>query len=808
MGNNVQSYSYHFTTANTVDTTQPTVTSITPSNQSTGLGLNTVITLMFSKSINPNTLTSDTIAVFDGPTRLYTSIGYSSPYTSVTLSPSGLTPSSTIIVSATTGIQDLSGNALASSSAFPNLQMQFTTGTSGNNTRPSVNTQRPGNGATSVPLNSPVTLFLSQPMDPTTTLPALQVSQNGVLVAGTPSLDSTGTILTFTPTAPFAAGALIQLFLPSSALSAVGNPVNAYSGQFNTLANLTTVAPVITGYIPSNGAQNVPLNAIVEIAFSKPISAASLTSSKASAVSPCASTTNSVSLCVQQNGQLVPATVTLRAPNVIRLTPTSNLGTSPANYCFTVNTNILDTNGLALVNPAAYCFTVGTTADAVRPAVSSITPPDTSLGVSANAQVYLHFSKPLNPLTVSTGATGSIQLSAGGQPVAPASISFTNLYGSGSQQDVILTPYGTFPNNTAITVTATSAIQDPAGNSLQTGSSATATFTTAAGAIFNGTSAVSSLPVNGSTGIPLNTALYVTSAVPLDPTTLGANAISLYDITVNNGNYLATGTPTLSPDGRTLSVAPLANLSAAHSYYYYWNASGNVRDINGNYFYGGASSFTTSSAAVTTAPTIVATNPSNGFTGVPIDLTVQLLFTEPIQPNTISGIVLSGGGKTVATTSSFSNANQTLSLTPPGLLTPGTLYTLTVAGVVDLAGNAMPTATITFTTGSQVILARPTGVVTPAYNATAVLKTVAPTIVFNVPVNPLTVTSGNVVLYPAATGVAVPATLSLSADNLTVTLTPAAALAASTQYYLQIYSVSDEAGNVYGGSTTYFTTGP
>jgi len=811
VGNNVQSYSFHFTTANTVDTTPPIVTSITPANMATGLGVNAVITLMFSKSINPNTLTANTIAVFDGPNRLSTSISYSSPYTSVTLTPYGLTASSTIIVSATTAIQDLSGNALASSSAFPNLQMQFTTGVSGNNSHPSVNTQRPGNGATSVPLNSPVTLFLNQPMDPTTTLAAIQVSQNGSLVSGTPALDSTGTILTFTPTAPFTAGALVQVFLPVTALSSVGNQANAYSGQFTTLANLTAVAPVITGYIPSNGAQNVPLNGIVEIAFSKPISAASLSSAKASSVYPCAASTSSVSLCVQQNGQLVPVTVTLRAPNVIRLTPQSNLGTSPAGYCFTVNTNIQDTNGLSLVNPAAYCFTVGTATDTVQPAVTSITPPDTSTGVAANAQVYLHFSKPLNPLTVTTGATGSIQLTAGGQPVAPASISFTNLYGSNPGgiigQDVIVTPYGTFPNNTPITVTATSALQDPSGNALQTGPSDSSTFTTAAGAVLSNSSAVSYLPVYASTGIPLNTALYVTSSVPLDPTTLGTNAITLFDYTLNNGSDSATSVPTLSPDGKTLSVTPSANLVAAHQYYFYWNPYGNIRDINGSYFNGGSSYFTTSSVAVTTAPTVVATNPSNGFTGVPIDLNVQILFSEPIQTTTISGIVLSAGGNPVTMTPSFSNADQTLTLTPPGLLAPNTVYTLTVAGVVDLAGNAMSTATITFTTGPQVILAQPTVVYTPAYNATGVSKAIAPKAVFNVPVNPLTVNSTNVVLYPSSTGTAVPGMLSLSANNLTITFTPSAALAASTQYTMQVYNVADEAGNVYS-STSYFVTGP
>jgi len=233
-----------------------------------------------------------------------------------------------------------------------------------------------------------------------------------------------------------------------------------------------------------------------------------------------------------------------------------------------------------------------------------------------------------------------------------------------------------------------------------------------------------------------------------------------------------------------------------------------VRDINGNYFNGGSSSFTASASAVTSAPTVIYTNPPNGFTQVPTDITPQILFSEPIQPATISGITLAAGTKSLTMTPSFSNGNQTLSLIPPALLAPSTQYTLTISGVVDLAGNAMAKVTQTFTTGAQALLSRPTATITPAANATGVSKSVAPTVVFSAPINPLTMTSANVYLVNNSNSQGVPGTLSLSADNLTVTFTPSAALAANTQYYLGVFNVTDEAGNVYGGSNTYFTTGP
>jgi hypothetical protein len=799
VGNNALGGNFAFTTANTADTTAPKVTSITPPNNATNLGLNTVITLTFSKSLSSKTDTANNLAVFDGPTELSSVIGISSDGTTVTLTPSGLTPASTITATATNGVQDLSGNGLVASTAFANLESQFTTIPAADNTRPSVSTQNPGNGATGVPLNSPVTLFLSKAMDPSSSVSAIQVSQNGVRVAGTATLSGNGQVLTFTPSSPFVAGALVQVFLPVTALDTFGNQVNAYIGQFTAIPDLTGVAPVVKGAIPASGATNVPTNAVIEIQFSKPIAASSIVTS---------GPTTNVSLYLQTNNQVIPSTVTLRNPNTIRITPAANLPSTPPNYCYKVTNAVQDTTGLSPASNFSSCFTVGSAADTTQPAVVTITPPNGETGVATSAQVYLRFSKPINPLTASTGAGGSIQLSAGGNPIAPSSITFTNLTGTSSQQDVILTPYLTFPDNTAVTVTATAAVQDLSGNALQTGPSSTATFTTTAGAALLNSVAISSLPVNGSTNIPVNSAIFVQSNTAIDPTTLGANTIQLYDNTLNNGTNTPTGLPSLSPDGKTISVVPSANLAAAHNFRYSWNPLRNVFDINGNLFTPNSATFTTSSAAVTNPPTVIYTNPPNGFTNVPTDVNVQILFSEPVQPTALSGITLAAGSTKLQMTPVLSNGNQTLTLIPPALLAPGIAYTLTIAGVVDLAGNAMPTVTQTFTTGPQVLLATPTYVVTPANAATNVAKTVAPSVVFSAPVNPVSI-AGNIFLVVSATNGLVPGNLSLSADNLTVTFTPTSTLAATTQYTFAVRSgATDEAGNNVGNSNTVFTTGP
>ena len=128
----------------------------------------------------------------------------------------------------------------------------------------------------------------------------------------------------------------------------------------------------------------------------------------------------------------------------------------------------------------------------------------------------------------------------------------------------------------------------------------------------------------------------------------------------------------------------------------------------------------------------------------------------------------------------------------------------------DVAGNTFAsTVTRTFTTGPAPLLARPGAVtITPAANATGVSKTVAPSVALNAPINPLTLLITNFFVYQQSTGQTVPGTISLSADGLTATYTPAAALAPATVYVIRMSNVTDLANNSVNIVQPAFTTGP
>ena len=217
----------------------------------------------------------------------------------------------------THAVTDLSGNALA------DFQSQFTTAPSFDTSQASVVNQRPGNGATGVPITSGVTLFVNKSLNAATVQNAMHVSQNGQLVVGTvESSPTTGRSVQFTPTAPLQNGSLVQVFVDTTAQDTVGNTVTVYQGSFTTVSDPTTTAPGVVNDIPVNGSGNVPLNAAVEVAYSETLNAATV------------NTTN-VTLRNNSNNALVASTVSLDATGmVIRITPNAALAVDARICCY------------------------------------------------------------------------------------------------------------------------------------------------------------------------------------------------------------------------------------------------------------------------------------------------------------------------------------------------------------------------------------------------------------------------------------------------------------------------------------------
>ena len=270
-GNAANSFYSTFTTGTGTDTTAPVVTMVTPQNGATGVGTNAAVVLTFSKSLNPNTINANTIALLANGSALGISISTSANNQVATLNAFGLPASSTITVLATSGVTDLSGNGLA------NFHGQFMTGPALNLASPSVVSQRPGNGATVVPLNASVVLYMSEPMNASSMQAALEVSQNGTLVSGTTQVTDNGQVVQFTPSTQWQPSALVQVFLTSGAQSLNGTSLNNYQASFTTAPNASTTAPVLIGTNPAGQVNGVPTNVVIDFAFNEALNPTALT---------------------------------------------------------------------------------------------------------------------------------------------------------------------------------------------------------------------------------------------------------------------------------------------------------------------------------------------------------------------------------------------------------------------------------------------------------------------------------------------------------------------------------------------------
>jgi len=127
-----------------------------------------------------------------------------------------------------------------------------------------------------------------------------------------------------------------------------------------------------------------------------------------------------------------------------------------------------------------------------------------------------------------------------------------------------------------------------------------------------------------------------------------------------------------------------------------------ARDWNLNYLAASSWSFTTTSTPDNTPPTVVSTSPAEGELKVPLDKTIQITFSEPIDPNSMQGgsvLMTPESGNGIVT---WSNSGKTMNYQPDSLLLPDTTYSLLIieGAVSDFAGNHLASSyPFAFSTG-------------------------------------------------------------------------------------------------------------
>src|SRR5262249_29496741 len=122
------------------------------------------------------------------------------------------------------------------------------------------------------------------------------------------------------------------------------------------------------------------------------------------------------------------------------------------------------------------------------------------------------------------------------------------------------------------------------------------------------------------------------------------------------------------------------------------------------------------SPADTTPPSVSSISPVSGGSGIGVNTSVSAIFSEPLDPATITGSTFelrTSANAVVASTVSYVDATRTATLQPSAPLQNSATYTIRIkggaAGVKDAAGNAMTADYVSsFTTGAAVQNTSPT----------------------------------------------------------------------------------------------------
>ncbi len=296
-------------------------------------------------------------------------------------------------------------------------------------------------------------------------------------------------------------------------------------------------------------------------------------------------------------------------------------------------------------------------------------------------------------------------------------------------------------------------------------------------------------PVNGATGVGLNKSVTVMFS---EPVKMGNGAIALQS---SNGTLIPV---TTSVNGSVLTITPKSALSKGVRYTVLVH-TGSVTDLAGNNVAGYVSRFTTTSD--TTAPTVSSVDPVNGATGVGLNKSVTVMFSEPVKMGNGWIELQSSNGTLIPVTTSVNGS--VLTITPKSALSKGVRYTVLVhtGSVTDLAGNNVAGYVSRFTTTNDTV---PPTVksVDPVNGATGVGLNKGVIVTFSEPVK-----MGNgAIALQSSNGTLVPVTTSVSGSVLTIT--PKSALVKGVRYTVLVHtgSVTDLAGNNVAGYVSRFTT--
>jgi len=303
--------------------------------------------------------------------------------------------------------------------------------------------------------------------------------------------------------------------------------------------------------------------------------------------------------------------------------------------------------------------------DGVCPLVISTIPLNLATGVPLDMTITATFNEPMDPATI-TPASFSLQTGAKGLVALDGALTY-----DGNSATMSFKPSSKLVGGTTYSATIATTVKDLAGNALQT----PYVWTFSTGATISPI-VVSTDPANNATGVLLNKTVTASFNQAMDPLSLTATTF-----TIKQGVTPVTGT--ISYSGTTVSFKPTAVLVS--NTVYTGTITTGAKNTGGttmanNYIW----NFTTGTV---TAPKVNSTDPLNLATSVALNKVISAVFSEAMNPLTITTSTYTLMLGTTPVVGTVTYAGTTATFTPTGALLSGNTYTATITTLAKNPGG-------------------------------------------------------------------------------------------------------------------------
>jgi hypothetical protein len=438
-----------FTTTAGPETTAPRVSATDPDALAVAVPVTQVLRATFTEAMDPLTIIAAHFTLMDGATVIGGAVAYDVLNNTATFTPTNpLALGTTYTALVTTGATDLVGNALTAG-AVPN-PWTFTT-VAAPLVRPTVTVVTPANATPAVALNTKLTATFSEAMDSVTITAPGTLTLTGPFVSpvlGTVTYDGPSRTATFTPAALLLNDTTYTATVSTHAATPAGVTLGSpFVWSFSTALTPDTTAPFVIFTNPRDGETGVAINRKIVATFNEAMDPATMIGANVAVVGPAGTV----------GGAVTYAAVSFAAT----FAPTANLAASTT-YTVTLKgvNGVKDLAGNYMVQDYVWSFTTAAAPDLTAPEISLTNPADLAIDVPVNKQISATFTKPMDPLTISTS---TFTLTDGVNPVT-GTVTYdvpTNI--------ATFAPQGLLAPSTTYHALVTIGATDLAGNALASG---------------------------------------------------------------------------------------------------------------------------------------------------------------------------------------------------------------------------------------------------------------------------------------------------------------------------------------------------